>query len=218
MPGAKPIPVRVITGTLPRASLVMVTPPVLKPAVVGLKVTLMVQPAPTATFVPQLFVWAKSPLAAMLVMFNTAVPLLVSVDVWGGLVVPMGWLPKFRLAVESVTRGPLTVVTSVSDDGRKKASLAKLAATVFGPSGWLTTMVQLAVPFELVVPVHDCAPVPLPSVKVSVRPEIGVVPSSLSEAEKVADCPLASTVGLVAVNLSVVSSSVTVNVVDAELP
>src|SRR2546422_320669 len=67
-----------------------------------------------------------------------------------------------------------TKTGSVSDDGRKKASLAKLAATVFGPSGWLTTMLQDAVPLELVVPVHDCAPAPLPSVKVSVRLEIGV--------------------------------------------
>src|SRR5437899_8990813 len=78
-------------------------------------------------------------------------------------------------------------------------------------------MLQLAVPLALVAPEQDCAPAPLPSVKVSVRPEIAVVPSSLSVAEKVADWPLASTVGLVAVNLSVVSSLVTVNVVDAEL-
>jgi len=57
MPGAKPIPVRVITGTLPRASLVMATPPVLKPVAVGVKVALIVQPVvPTARLVPQLFV------------------------------------------------------------------------------------------------------------------------------------------------------------------
>src|SRR5437660_7674536 len=105
MPGAKPIPVRVITGTLPRASLVMATPPVLKPAVVGLKVTLMVQLAPAATLLPQLLAWAKSPLAAMLAMFNTAVPLLVSVDVWDGLVVPMSRLPKIRLVLDKVMTG-----------------------------------------------------------------------------------------------------------------
>src|SRR3989442_7368206 len=73
MPGAKPMPVRVITGTLPRASLLMATPPVLKPVAVGVKVALIVQPAvPAATLVPQVFVCAKSPLAAMLAMFHTA--------------------------------------------------------------------------------------------------------------------------------------------------
>src|SRR3989442_3765332 len=105
MPGAKPIPVRVITGTLPRASLVMVTPPVLKPAAVGVKVALMVQLAPTARLVPQLFVCAKSPLAAMLAMFNTAVPLLVRVDVWERLVLPMRRRPKIRLAGDRGNNG-----------------------------------------------------------------------------------------------------------------
>src|SRR2546425_2687712 len=78
-------------------------------------------------------------------------------------------------------------------------------------------MVQLAVPLPSVVPEQDCAPAPLPSVKVSVPPEIGVTPSSFSVAEKVAGMPLASSVGLVAVNLVTVSSLVTVNVVEAEL-
>src|SRR2546425_4310813 len=78
-------------------------------------------------------------------------------------------------------------------------------------------MVQLAVPLALVAPEQDCAPAPLPSVKVSVRPEISVTPSSFKVAEKVAGMPLASSVGLVAVNLVTVSSLVTVNVVEAEL-
>src|SRR6267143_4076423 len=78
-------------------------------------------------------------------------------------------------------------------------------------------MVQLAVPLALVAPEQDCAPAPLPSVKVSVRPEIGVTPSSFKVAEKVAGMPLASSVGLVAVNLVTVSSWVTVKVVEAEL-
>ncbi len=74
----------------------------------------------------------------------------------------------------------------MSEEGRKKASFEKLTATVFGPSGWLTKMLQDAVPLELVVPVHDCAPAPLPTVNVSVRPEVGVTPSSLSVAANVA--------------------------------
>src|SRR2546426_11794725 len=78
-------------------------------------------------------------------------------------------------------------------------------------------MLQLAVPVASVVLEQDCAPAPLPSVKVSVPPEIGVTPSSFSVAEKAAGMPLASSVGLVAVNLVTVSSLVTVKVVEAEL-
>src|SRR5205807_634490 len=86
-------------------SLVMATPPVLKPVAVGLKVTLTVQLAPAVTLLPQLLVWAKSPLATMLAMFNTAVPLLVSMDVWDGLVVPMSRLPKIKLLLDRVMTG-----------------------------------------------------------------------------------------------------------------
>ena len=81
----------------------------------------------------------------------------------------------------------------------------------------MTTMLQLAVLLALVAPEQDCAPAPLPSVKVSVRLEFGVTPSSFKVAEKVAGMPLASSVGLVAANLVTVSSLVTVNVVEAEL-
>src|SRR5437879_4381188 len=147
MPGAKPIPVRVITGTLPRASLVMATPPVLKPAAVGVKVALIVQLAPTARLVPQLFVCAKSPLAAMLAMFNTAVPLLVSVDVWDRLVVPMSRLPKIRLVVDRVMTGariPLPV--REMDCGLPWA----LSVMVTVPSRWPTSVgVKAAVIMQL---------------------------------------------------------------------
>ena len=53
----------------------------------------------------------------------------------------------------------------------------------------MTTIEQLAVPLALVVPLQDCAPAPLPSVIVSVRPAIAVTPSSFSVAEKLADEP-----------------------------
>src|SRR5437899_11661167 len=78
-------------------------------------------------------------------------------------------------------------------------------------------MLQLAVLLALVAPEQDCAPAPLPSVKVSVRLEIGVTPSSIKVAEKVAGIPLASSVGLVAANLVTVSSLVNVNDLEAEL-
>jgi hypothetical protein len=65
----------------------------------------MVQPAFAATLVPQLFVWAKSPDAAIDVMFSAAVPELVSVMVWAVLVEPSVCEAKVRLVGESVAVG-----------------------------------------------------------------------------------------------------------------
>jgi hypothetical protein len=55
----------------------MVTAPVLVPVAVGLKVTLRVQVALAARLEPQVFVWEKSPLAAMLVILTVALPVLL---------------------------------------------------------------------------------------------------------------------------------------------
>ena len=57
-----PVPVRLAVRGLPVALSVMVTVALRVPAAVGLKVTLMVQLAPTARLVPQVLVEAKSPL------------------------------------------------------------------------------------------------------------------------------------------------------------
>ena len=59
----------------------MVTAPVLVPAAVGLKVTVMVQLAPAARLEAQVLVSVKSPLALMLVMLRVAVPVFLSVTV-----------------------------------------------------------------------------------------------------------------------------------------
>jgi hypothetical protein len=53
--------------------------PVLVPPAVGLKVTLRVQLALTATLDPQSLVWEAPPPAAMLVMLSAAPPVLVRV-------------------------------------------------------------------------------------------------------------------------------------------
>ena len=87
-----PVPVRLTDCGELLALSVMVTDAVRAPFVVGLKVTLMVQPAPTAMVAPQLLVCEKSPLlvpvTAMLVLVRDAVPLLVSVTVCATLDVP----------------------------------------------------------------------------------------------------------------------------------
>jgi len=60
---------------------VTVNVPVLVPPVVGLNVTLIVQLPPAATDEEQLFVCAKSPLVAMLVIVTELLPLFVKVTV-----------------------------------------------------------------------------------------------------------------------------------------
>jgi hypothetical protein len=88
------------------ALLVTVTEPVRDPAAVGVNVTLIVQLAPTARLVPQLFVCAKSPLAAMELIVAAAVPLLDSVVACDAVVDPTTVLANDRLAGEAESDGP----------------------------------------------------------------------------------------------------------------
>jgi hypothetical protein len=77
--GAAPVPVRLTVWVTGLALSVMVTTPLLIPVAVGLKVTLRVQLALAARLEPQVLVWEKSPLAVMLVMLRTALPVFLSV-------------------------------------------------------------------------------------------------------------------------------------------
>jgi hypothetical protein len=72
---------------------------------VGVNVTLMAQLAPAARVGPQVFVSAKSPLATIDVMSNTAAPVFVSVTNCGALVVVTVWVPKARVGGKRVTAG-----------------------------------------------------------------------------------------------------------------
>ena len=60
--------------------------PVNDPFVVGVKVTEMVQELVAASEVPHVFVWPKLALAVMLAMLSVALPVLLKVTVWAGLV------------------------------------------------------------------------------------------------------------------------------------
>ena len=102
-PETSPVPVRLIACGLTAASSVIVSVAVLAPGAVGVNVTLMVQLAPAATVEPQVFVWAKSPLAAMLVMSKEPVPMLVRITACGALDVETIWAAKLRLVGESPT-------------------------------------------------------------------------------------------------------------------
>ena len=88
---------------------VMVKEPLRELPAVGVKVTLRVQLAPTATLEPQLLVSAKSPLfipvMVTLVMLSVALPVLLSVMGVAELVVPTSWLPKLYDAGDRFTTG-----------------------------------------------------------------------------------------------------------------
>ena len=81
MVGPPPVPVRLAVCGLPLALSVITRLPVIVPLLLGAKVTDMVQVEPVATPFPQLLVWAKSPLAAILARCTGAVPKLVSMIV-----------------------------------------------------------------------------------------------------------------------------------------
>jgi hypothetical protein len=82
---------------------VTVSDPVLVPATVGVNVKVMLQVAPAATAAPQLFVWAKSPVATMPVTVSAVLWLFVTETVFATLVVPIAWDPKLRADGASVT-------------------------------------------------------------------------------------------------------------------
>jgi len=93
-----PVPVRAaVCGELASLSATL-SVAVSTDAVLGVKVTLMVQLAATASVVPQVVVWAKDeddvPTMVMAMPVTVAALLLVRVTVLGALVVLMVWLPK----------------------------------------------------------------------------------------------------------------------------
>jgi hypothetical protein len=75
------------------------------PVAVGLNVTLIVQFPPAATEAPQVLVCEYGALAAMLVMLNEAVPVLVRVTGCAALDVFTVWLPKLRVVGDRLATG-----------------------------------------------------------------------------------------------------------------
>jgi len=76
-----PVPVRLTLWVAGLALSAMVKEPLREPLAVGVKVPLKVQLALVATLEPQVLVWEKSPLTAMLVMLRVALPVLLRVTV-----------------------------------------------------------------------------------------------------------------------------------------
>ena len=104
-----PVPVKGTVCEPPGALSVSTKEAVRAPATGGVKVTLIVQEALTASEVGQLLVCAKSlafvPVTEMPAIARLAVPVFVSVTVWAALVVLVIWLPKLRLEELNVTVG-----------------------------------------------------------------------------------------------------------------
>jgi len=73
-PEATPVPLKATDCGLTGALSAIDNIPVRVPICVGLKVTLIVQPARGARLKPQVWVWLKSPLVMMLEMLSVAVP------------------------------------------------------------------------------------------------------------------------------------------------
>jgi len=100
-----PPPPKFTTCGLLAALSVMVSTPVLLPATVGVKVTLMAQLAAGAKPVPQVLSCAKSPVTVIPAIVKAAVPVLVIVIVCGALVDPSAWLVKVKLVDDRLTTG-----------------------------------------------------------------------------------------------------------------
>ena len=95
--GITPVPVSVTSCGLVEAPSVKVMAPVTAPAIVGLNVTFTVQLLPAARELPQLFDWAKSPLAVMEPILSGPEPEFERVIAFEAVIVPAATLPKLKL-------------------------------------------------------------------------------------------------------------------------
>lgn len=127
------MPVRVTFCVLDPALSVMKSELVVDPAVVGVKVTFIVQFLPGFTIEPQLLVWANGAAAEIFVMPRIPRPVLVSVTVWAVLVVNTTWVLKVRLPAESVTAGSTPTPVSETDCGLFEALSVRVTAAVRVP-------------------------------------------------------------------------------------
>jgi hypothetical protein len=102
-----PVPVRLAVWIAGVALSVTVSVPVLAPVAVGVNVMVITQLPRAATEVPQVLVWAKSPLVAMLLTASAAVVLVFRrVMVVPALLLPSATLPRERDVLERVAVCP----------------------------------------------------------------------------------------------------------------
>ena len=110
-----PVPLNAADSGEPGALSVTVTVPVRFPPVVGMNVTEIVQLAPAATLLPQVFVSEKFAEAVIEAIESGAAPELVNVIVCAAPIEPSVSAAKVRLLGESVTAGAATVPVPLSE-------------------------------------------------------------------------------------------------------
>jgi hypothetical protein len=129
-----PPPVKETVCGEPVALSVMLRVPVRLPVEVGVKVTDRLHDPPAARLVPQLWLTAKSPEAAIEVRLKAAVPEFVSVTVCAVLVLTTVSAANVRLAGVSVTAGAVTTVFApVPSNATVSGEPVALSATVSVP-------------------------------------------------------------------------------------
>jgi hypothetical protein len=155
--GAVPVPLRPTECGLPVADDVIVTAPVEATAVVGAKVTLIVQLAAAASDAAQLCVGANPlPVVAIELIPSGALPEFVSVIAFAALVVPTVWLPNARLVGASATAGAgaaTPLPDSATPCGLPPAldAMLRVAVRVFSAAGVNVTLIEQFVPGVSVV-------------------------------------------------------------------
>jgi hypothetical protein len=144
------VPVSEAVCGLPDALSLTETVACREPEAIGVNVTLIVQLVASASELPQLFVWEKSPgfapVMVILVMVKVALPVLLSVTSCGALLPPRTWLPNTRLVGDKVAVGAMPVPVS----GTLCGLPAALSVTLT-----LAVRVPLAVGVKVTLIEHD---------------------------------------------------------------
>jgi hypothetical protein len=141
------VPVSETLCGLPLALSVTVSDALTAPGDEGVNVTLIVQLAPAARPVPQLFVCEKLlSVVVTLEIVSAPVPVLLRVTCWAELGVPTFWFPKLKLGCEKLTMGARPVPLRVTVCGLLTALSVRVRAPVRPPlavGAKLTLIVQL---------------------------------------------------------------------------
>lgn len=175
--GGVPVPDRLIVCGLPGALSVIDSVPLRDPTAVGVKVTLMVQCALTATELPQLLVWAKSAVVPKLEIERAALPVFVKVSGRELLVVPCIWFPKLSVVADKLAAGAVPVPVRLTVCGLPAALSVTVRLALREPTavGVKVTLIVQCAPAakegpQSVVLVKSSASVPVMSMLEIVNP------------------------------------------------
>ena len=128
--------------------------------------------APAARVLPQVLVWAKSPLVAMLLMARGAVPVLANSTDWAALVVPTTWLPNVNFVGDKLTAAGMPVPLKGTTGNWKPEIMSVIASTPLRVPVVVGAKVTAIVQFE---PGAKPAPQVLVCAKSPVRAMLGVI-------------------------------------------